>query len=236
MKNSFLINLLNKFVLFSLFFAVSQPVFADSRELDFDVAFSCKGDRYAENRLTNKIQDAYKKVNVLHADFFQSSTLLGMKERIISEGNLKFLKPGMMDWNYLNPTPQRFVTDGTTVWYYEPSVNQLTIGSIGATFTSDVPVSFLLGIGDLTESFTEEKICKNKEGILLSLAPVKSDQNIKSFVLLVDSSSYLPIGAKLIDSGDTVTEFLFRNTKTDISLSAEAFTFDPPRGVDIVYN
>jgi outer membrane lipoprotein carrier protein len=212
-------------------------VHAENDEPDFAAAFSCdKSKTVKDEPLTGKIQDSYNKVASLTAEFFQSSTLLGMNERIVSSGNLRFLKPGMMDWNYTSPSPQKFVTDGETVWYYEPSVNQLTIGSIGATFTSDVPVSFLLGIGDLSSSFSEEKICENSEGILLTLVPLDKDQSIKTFSLLVDSETYLPIGAKLVDTGDTITEFLFRETRTNSPLPPEEFTFSPPKGVDIVYN
>lgn len=218
------------------FLDTSLAISEDSFVSEFEGSFSCSKDLKSKESYTVKVQNSYRLVKGLEAVFFQSSTLLGMNERIVSRGNLKFLKPGMMDWSYIEPTPQRFVTDGSTVWYYEPGVNQLTIGSIGNTFSSDVPVSFLLGIGDLSESFTEEKVCKNDKGVLITLSPKKQDQNIKTFLLLVDEKNYLPIGVRLVDSGDTSTEFIFKNNNANVSFSTDEFTFSPPKGVDIVYN
>jgi outer membrane lipoprotein carrier protein len=223
-------------VFFSLLLPLSGALAQDTP--DFYKAFSCAEieNSGVKNTILHTVQESYHNVKGLEADFFQSSSLLGMEERVVSEGSLKFLKPGMMDWQYTEPTPQRFVTDGKEVWYYEPGVNQVTVGSLSGTFSSDIPVSFLLGIGDLSKSFEVENVCKNEQGILIALLPGEDEQSLKTFYLLVDKDSYLPIGAKLIDVGDTSTEFLFQKSKTEVSLSEDDFKFSPPAGVDIVYN
>lgn len=203
---------------------------------DFISAFTCESAYSNSKKILPSVQSSYNEIKGLKARFFQVSTLLGMGNSHISMGQVQFLKPGKMNWKYISPSPQDFITDGKKVWYYEPSVNQLTIGELTSTFSSDVPVSFLLGIGKITESFSLKKACKNKEGILLVLEPLNQDQNLKAFSLLVDQNSFLPIGARLVDVGDTSTEFLFRDVNTKDVPEEKEFNFITPDGVDVVHH
>ena len=207
---------------------------------DFDELFACKsgsnigsGELEAKS-LIKKVQNAYNGVDGLRSSFRQKSSLLGMPESFNSRGSLMFLRPGKMNWKYEAPKVQSFVSDGETVWYYEPEVNQVTVGKLSQSFDTQVPVSFLLGVGKIDESFDPVSRCKVKGYELLNLKPKGKQGNLKSFSLLVDGKTYLPAGAKMLDSSDTSTEFLFSELKVDNSISPEEFSFTPPEGVDIV--
>ncbi|HMO18622.1 MAG TPA: outer membrane lipoprotein chaperone LolA [Oligoflexia bacterium] len=207
---------------------------------DFDKAFYCeKGSagqslKVPRESILPRVQTSYAALSGLGADFSQRSKLLGMGDSLISSGRLLFQRPGKMNWEYLEPNPQHFITDGVHVWYYEPMVNQVTVGELTSTFSSEIPVSFLLGIGRLDDSFELKSVCKNSGGILLELTPRLEDKNLKKFLLLVSEKSFLPIGASVLDVGDTSTEFLFTDLRENPEFGGKEFEFTPPKGVDIV--
>lgn len=184
----------------------------------------------------NKTQSSYKEVASLKASFIQFSRILGMTDDIESSGEIVFKKPGKMDWNYKLPDVQRFISDGDTVWFYEPKVNQVTVGQLTKSFSSDVPVSFLLGLGELSSSFDLISTCQTLEGYLFELKPKSESSSFKSFSLLVSKSDFIPSGAKILDQGDTLTQFVFTNVRTKEPVEDKHFIYSPPSGVDIVYN
>ncbi len=198
--------------------------------------FSCVDKKKIKNGLeiVRKSQSAYQAVSGLSAQFEQNSILLGMADTFKSSGSLKFLRPGKMNWEYTAPKIQKFVSNGETVWFYEPDVNQVTVGKLSKTFDSQVPVSFLLGVGDLEQSFDAKEVCIGPDGIILKLNSKVEQPNLKSFSLLLDPKTYLPIGARIVDAGDTSTEFIFKDLKQETMQDDSLFTFEPPSGVDIV--
>lgn len=188
----------------------------------------------AYDELISKTQAAYGRVLGLRARFEQISSLLGMSDNFESSGRLLFLKPGKMNWEYESPKKQKFVSNGSKVWFYEPDVNQVTIGELSKSFDSQVPVSFLLGVGQIAETFDGLNACLSDKGIILDLKPKAVQPNLKSFTLLLDKNTFLPLGARIVDSGDTSTQFVFFDLTPVDNLNPEEFEFVIPSGVDIV--
>ncbi len=222
---------------FVVFCFIPSSVQAD--EVDLRIrAFTCnsvveptKGIEYLL-----KTQSSYKAVGSLKASFVQYSKILGMTEDIRSGGEIIFKKPGKMDWNYKEPDAQRFISDGETVWFHEPRVNQVTVGQLTKSFSSDVPVSFLLGLGDLSSSFDLISTCKTAAGYLFELKPKSETSSFKLFSLLVSDKDFMPHGAKILDQGDTLTQFVFQEVNVSDQVDDSHFYYKVPKGVDIVYN
>lgn len=229
----------NVFFLLSVFIFLSPNFILAESSLDPLVkAFVCKSSVKSNEgqELLAKTQTAYAAVNTLQAKFAQFSKVLGMTENIPSSGNIIFKKPGKMDWNYQEPDEQRFISDGETVWFYEPKVNQVTIGQLNKSFSSDVPVSFLIGLGEISKSFTLSSTCISELGYVFELAPISETSSFKTFYLLVSRDTYIPHGAKIIDQGDTLTQFIFSDVRVGEDVLDKHFYFQTPKGVDIVYN
>ena len=117
-------------------------------------AFTCVGQdsgqiNIDEKNILSEVAKDFNSISSLKADFLQSSVLLGFNHSQSSEGRLIFKKVGMMDWHYISPEEQRFVTDGNTVWFYQKALNQVTISNFKNTFSTDLPVSFLLGLSSI---------------------------------------------------------------------------------------
>lgn len=180
------------------------------------------------------VESKYRSVKDLTSEFLQQSLFAGLERRETSKGHLYFAKPGMMDWVYEQPEAQRFVTDGKTVWYYQPGFNQVTVTDFSTSFSSQVPVTFLLGVGSLSDSFELASACKTGEGILLELHPKRTDDNLSKFYLLVRASDYAPSGARVLDVGGNETQILLLGVEINKGTAGRRFTFDIPRGADVI--
>jgi len=187
-----------------------------------------------EEKLTSKIEERYARISDLSARFIQESYFLGSDEHRESRGNMSFQRPGKMDWDYDVPDEQRFTSDGETVWWLQPKSNQIIIRDLQASFTSDVPVSFLLGVGKLHESFTFESKCILPEGILLSLKPIANNTSMDSFYLLVDAKDYSPLGARMVDIGGNETSIMFQDRKFNTGVESKRFHLEFPKGTDVI--
>jgi outer membrane lipoprotein carrier protein len=199
-------------------------------------SFSCKKEisKPSHHKLLSETEKRYSEVSSMSANFIQDDYWLGLDKRTSSTGSLNFLKPGKMDWSYKTPSPQRFVSDGTDVYFYQPDEAQVTITKFEAGFDSELPVSFLLGIGSLSENFNLLKACDTSAGILLNLEPKVTDENLQDFYLLVSKENYSPIGARIIDFGGNQTSFTFQDPKFDNTLDPNTFKFEIPMGTDVI--
>ncbi len=183
--------------------------------------------------ILQSVEKRYQSINDLRANFVQLSSMkLGREER--SKGEVFFKKPGKMDWQYTYPEPKRFVADGENLWSYEPAARQATVGDFSESFQTNLPVSFLIGIGKLHESFRAESICKSSRGLLLNLKPLHEDKSLEDFSLAVDEKSSDVIGAKVIDVGGNITTFLLLEPVYNSQIGPEHFMLEIPKGVDII--
>lgn len=197
-------------------------------------SFECREALSPDQKLLTDVEKRYRDVSDLSAQFFQQSLFIGLDKSEASRGEVHFKKPGMMDWNYAEPDKQRFISDAKTVWFYQPELNQVTITDFTNTFESDLPVTFLIGIGSLHESFDLQKACKGDEGIILELQPKRSEGTLSNFFLLVRADDYSPVGARTLDVGGNETTIMLVNPKYNEKLSDHQFRFEIPRGSDII--
>ncbi|MDD2942759.1 MAG: outer membrane lipoprotein chaperone LolA [bacterium] len=184
--------------------------------------------------LVSRVSSAYREVDSLSALFTQKSTLAGFEMEGSSEGKVLFKKPGKMRWIYLTPEPQEFVSDGNTLWYYQPDFQQVTLSAFSKSFQSDLPVSFLLGVGELESAFSPVAACKAGELMLIELVPLEAAGEMERFWLKVDPRTYLPRAAKTIDIGGSETVINLNKIEMNKSLAEEEFVFQIPKGVDVI--
>ena len=186
--------------------------------------------------LIGQIETYYQGLQTLDGNFVQNSLTLGLNSRETSKGKVYFKKPGLMDWWYNEPekSKQRFVSDGRTLWIYQPQIPQVMIGDFSESFSSDLPVSFLLGIGKLGDRFKLLSACRTDTGVSLKLVPQKQDASLDEFYLLVDKATHAPLGARLVDAGGNETAIEFSGVHYNSPVDASHFKFDVPRGVDVI--
>lgn len=185
-------------------------------------------------KLLDSVEQRYRAVKSVSADFEQQSYFAGLDQIETSQGQVVFKTPGKMDWQYVAPQRQRFVADGKTLWFFQEEENQVTLGDFEESFRSDLPVSFLLGVGTLQESFSLKSACRAGEYLLAKLEPKTTDPGLQAFMLLVRPKDYVPVGAKILDVGGNETAIVLTDIKLNKSVQDARFKFSIPMGVDII--
>ena len=147
-----------------------------------------------------------------------------------SGGIFALQRPGKFRWSYEQPYPQLLVSDGQTLWSWDPELKQLVVKKLGQSLSGS-PAALLSG-GDLEKNF-ELKDAGAKDG--LDFVEARPRQSDASFVLMrVGLAANLPVVMEIQDSFGQVTTLRFTRFEANPTLSADLFRFKAPAGVDVV--
>ena len=155
---------------------------------------------------------------------------------------MAFSKPGRMRWSYKAPRLQEVLIRDGVMTLYQVDTEQVIIQDVREVLLSALPVSFLMGIGELDRDFEVISGCRTSGGdVSLVLEPssrsaVNSEnEELGGFVLLIDPEKKVPIGAKITSVGGNITEIVFKNQKlNNLSPNAKEFVLEYPSSVDLV--
>jgi outer membrane lipoprotein carrier protein len=147
-------------------------------------------------------------------------------------GVLKFSKPGLFYWQADDPYAQQLISDGKTIWHYDPDLEQVLVQSYQQQ-KSQAPLLLILEQSErLKEGFELSNVI-NKSGKQLYELQAKNNSSGLSFLLLQFEKGKLN-SVSFVDQLKQRTEIFF----TDVSLKAanpSIFSFDIPDGVDVLY-
>src|SRR5215471_16224313 len=93
--------------------------------------------------IADKVDDRYNHLQTLKADFTETYSGGGLTRT--ENGTLLLKKPGRMRWDYLQPRPKLFITDGKTAWFYVPGEHQARRAPVKQIDDLRSPLRYLLG-------------------------------------------------------------------------------------------
>jgi outer membrane lipoprotein carrier protein len=148
-------------------------------------------------------------------------------------GFLYFHKPGKLRWEFEQPEPETIVSDGTTIYDYDPGLNQVVETPLSQAFKSQAAAAFLLGAGDLRRDFTAAPgTGMRADGLIhLRLTPKAAGDRIDAGI---DPKTYNILSITIHDPLGNQTELHFSDIALNRPLNASLFEFRPPSGADIV--
>ena len=160
-----------------------------------------------------------------------------MKQPQKGEGKVYFKKKGMMRWDYRIPN-QKIISNGLTLWYYQPEENQVLIYDLSKVGKEKTPWAFLAGEGDLSRDFnlvnSNESIAEKEDYFVLELTPKEAYPALARLVLTVDKKAYYVVQADVFDELGNVTRTRFIDIKTNVALSNSLFNFTIPPGTEVL--
>ncbi|MCI5066377.1 outer membrane lipoprotein carrier protein LolA [bacterium] len=185
-----------------------------------------------------RLQQTYKGLNTFQASFVQRSYLKSLDLEETSEGRLALAFPGRLLWEYDKPEKQYFLLKGGEFQLYQPREKQLIIQSTEKFFLSDIPVAFLLGLGDLANDFRVQNGCRREKSVTLSLEPNRTsvrgaEDPLRELTLTFHQGEYLPVVAAVLDREGNKTSFALYGRRTDLPLSEKEFRLPVPEGTDV---
>ncbi len=180
------------------------------------------------------VQKVYENTSDLVADFEQIYTykITGVARK--SSGKVFFKMPGMMRWDYQQPEPRYFVSDGKELFVYEPKAGQAMRSDMTDSALAD-SVAFLFGQGDILGSFNVVLDAPDKGGNhKLILTPLNDEGHYRRVVLEVDAKSSHVVASVVEDPAGNLNKIVFRNLKVNVGLPKDGFKNPIPKGVKIV--
>jgi len=185
----------------------------------------------------NEIQDRYEKTNDFEANFIQEYIGKVMRQPNKGEGKVYFKKKGKMRWDYNVPN-QKLISDGHTLWYYQPEEKQVLVSDVSRVLKEKTPLAFLAGEGNLGRDFKllnlNESVSQKEDNYVVELAPKEPLATLSKLILTVDKKSYTVLQADVFDGLGNVTRTRFIEIKTNVGLSNSFFHFTIPPGTEVI--
>jgi outer membrane lipoprotein carrier protein len=185
----------------------------------------------------NEIQNRYEKTNDFEAGFIQEYIGKGMRQSNRGEGKVYLKKKGMMRWDYSVPN-QKLVSDGHTLWYYQPEEKQVLVSDVSSVLKERTPLAFLAGEGNLSRDFNflnlNESVSEKEDNYVIELAPKEPMGTLSKLVLTVDKKTYTVLQADVFDGLGNLTRTRFMNIKTNLGVSRSFFQFAIPPGTEVI--
>jgi outer membrane lipoprotein carrier protein len=183
--------------------------------------------------LTARVQARYDRMHELEAHFVQRTISALSPKGDVTTGRVALAKPGKMRWSYETPEPSLVVSDGATLWIYDPAAREAQKFAVGEQFLSGAAFQFLLGSGRIADSFRVRVDRCDAPRARLTLTP-KADATYQSLELEVDTASGEAHATAVLDLFGNRTEVQFDELRYDRGLPATAYRFEPEPGVRVI--
>lgn len=182
--------------------------------------------------VVSKLQSKYESIASIKADFTQEVSSKGMPA-MKSEGKVWLKKPGKMRWEYKKPAKDLIVSDGKTIWLYQPDLNQV-IERPASLSASAMATDFLSGIGNIEKEFDVKLAALESSNHVLILTPKQEQASLKKLILEVGKENSIVEKTTITDHFGNQTAVTFTNIKLNASMKNSLFKYTPPRGAAIV--
>lgn len=192
------------------------------------------GEVKEEDYVIESLQKSYDSAVDFVADFRQETELKTLSRNLKTGGKLYFKRPGRMLWQYDQPKGQFVLADGKSLYYYQPEQGQVLKSPLENAFRSDIPLSFLLGIGSLKRDFKVSLKGMEEERYILQLSPKGEMGGVGEIVLGIDRPTFDIAWSRIRDAAGNVTTIRFSNMRHGMGLKDALFHLRVPDGVDVV--
>lgn len=186
------------------------------------------------DEIVDNLQKSYESAADFTADFRQETELQTLNRTLKAWGKVSFKRPGKMFWRYEEPKAQWVLADGKNLYFYQPEQRQVIKSPLKNAFRSDVPLTFLLGIGNLKRDFKVTSKGMDAGLHVLQLGPKDGSAGVDEVTLGVDPKSFNIGWARIRDPAGNLTTVRFSNMKKGVGLNDSVFRAQIPAGVDVV--
>lgn len=177
------------------------------------------------------VQSFYAGVTDFKASFTQVMQRRHMPRPLHKSGTVFYKRPGMMRWDYLQPDRVYYISDGDTLWSYEPDERVVYKVPVKDSELYGA-LKFLFGQGDLQAGFEVALGTQAGDKVTLELTPKDKQSAYKRLVLHVSIRTWQIVQTELIDPLDNVSQITFADVTYE-PLKVEGFKFTPPEGVRV---
>ena len=177
-----------------------------------------------------QLRDLLEPIVSLSSQFEQHMVDANGVELQQSNGLFQVAKPNSLRWIVEQPMPQQVISDGNSLWVYDPDLEQVMV----QPFTGDIQSApAMLFSGDLQALDSAYLVEQLSAGSFLLTA----EQGTSLFSSVqIDFDNLLPTFIALTDNLGQVTRISFSELEYNPPLGADLFVFEIPLGVDVIRN
>ena len=149
-----------------------------------------------------------------------------------STGTMALERPDRFRWDYREPAEQHVISDGRTLWLYDPELLQVSVRPLGQAL-ANTPALLLGGdLGRLEENFIVTPL-DDQEGIhWYELVPRDPEAIFQQMLIGFRGETLAQM--ELTDHLGQSTRLTFSDVETNPALDPVLFEFTPPPGVDVI--
>ncbi|MDC4234424.1 outer membrane lipoprotein chaperone LolA [Pasteurella multocida] len=174
----------------------------------------------------SELQQRLSKVNVLSADYAQTVSSSDGKNVQQGSGTLKIKRPNLFRMDNKTPQENQIISDGKTLWFYDPFVEQVTANRVKDAVNN---TPFVLLTSDDSSHWAQYNV--EQKADTFTLKPKAKQSNIKQFDIRIDSEGVLRNFSTIEKDGQT-NLYILRNI-TNQPLADGVFKFSVPKGVEL---
>ena len=146
-------------------------------------------------------------------------------------GRLYLQRPGKFRWDYSQPSEQLVLADGKQIWFYDKDLAQANVRDMDTSLAS-TPASLLSGNGSVSAQFNVTALPRNAGLQWFQLVPKHADTDFQLVRIGFDKGELRSMF--LADKLNQITQLTFSNSKRNLPLAPDLFSFTPPPGVDVI--
>jgi outer membrane lipoprotein carrier protein len=191
------------------------------------------GDRSAE-QIIDSLQKNYDATADFIADFRQETEVKTLNRSLKAWGKLTFKRPGKMLWRYEEPKGQFVLADGKNLYFYQPDQNQVIKSPLKNAFRSDIPLSFLLGLGNLKRDFNATLKGIEENHYVVLLEPRGESGGFSEVLVGVSRTTSDLLWVSVRDAVNNVTTIRLSGMRKGVGVQESLFQFEIPEGADLV--
>lgn len=189
------------------------------------------------DRSIDALQARYEKVHDLSARFTQTTRAAHLgavaPAPVTSRGHMVVAKPAKMRWVYEEPEKSLVVSDGKSLWIYDPADGEAQRLPVGEGFLSGAAVQFLLGRGDLRRDFQIRLVRCDEQQVELELVP-REPATYEKLRVVADRHTGTVLRTEVDDLLGNVTVVELSQIETNQDPPPETFRFHAPKGVSVI--
>ncbi len=173
-------------------------------------------------------------VQTMSADVTQ--LILESDGAVLEESSIRMhlKKPGGFYWETLTPFPELVVTDGKTLWNYQPDLEQVVIEDWNSD-RSQLAAQLLSGdTSALQADYVVSWEGEDKSLTVFNLLPLDSESVYSDIAIHFNDRTLDMIHLESKNGEQTVWQF--NNVERNHPLEDQLFNFQPPDGVEVIEN
>lgn len=184
--------------------------------------------------IIERLQKNYDLMADFVADFRQETDVKTLNRSLKASGKVSFKRPGKMLWLYEEPKGQFVLADGKHLYFYQPDQNQVIKSPLKNAFRGDIPLSFLLGLGNLKKDFNATLKASENNQYVLRLEPKGEAGGYSEILMGVDKTSADIDWVSVRDAANNLTTLSFSAMRKGVGLKDSLFRVQIPDGADVV--